>query len=182
MPPVGRDGDDAVLDDALGVRLGDLLGVGEDEGHRLLRLVRAVAVLVLRALALLVLEELVRVAELLEQLDLGRVERLAQQHLREEKLLLRKLAQQVVRLVAVDALLLRVEASDGGRLALGRLVEHQLDSSARLDDADLQEARAQVDADDGALCACQQQRHARGEHAGRQEGGGLLCELAQNTW
>jgi hypothetical protein len=51
------------------VRLGDLLGVGEDEGHRLLRPVRAVAVLVLRALALLVLEELVRVAKLLEQLD-----------------------------------------------------------------------------------------------------------------
>ena len=59
MPPVGRYSDDAVLDDTLRVRLGDLLGVGEDEGDRLLRLVRAVAVLVLRALALLVLDELV---------------------------------------------------------------------------------------------------------------------------
>eukprot|EP00966_Prymnesium_polylepis_P053328 1233434-Prymnesium_polylepis.1 len=95
---------------------------------------------------------------------LWRRHRLAQQQLRQHELLVRQLAQQVLGLVAVHALILRVEARRSARLALGRLVQHQFDARARLDDANLEKAATEIDADHRRGGACGQAEQQKRPH------------------
>ena len=73
----------------------------------------------------------------LEVRDRLRIERLAEQQLRHDEDAFRHLAEHILSLISVHALLQRGEARRGGRLALRRLVEHHLYASAGPDDANL---------------------------------------------
>jgi|TARA_B100000513_G_C11875420_1_gene177421 hypothetical protein len=59
----------------------------------------------------------------------------------------RNLAQQVEGLVTIHTLVLVVEARSRGGLAFGGLVEDEVDALARLNDANLEVSRTEVDAD-----------------------------------
>ena len=84
-----------------------------------------------------ILLEDVRVPLLGQRLDLLGGQAVAKEELGEEELLAGQLPEQVLRLVAVDALALRVEARRRRGFPLRGLVEDELDAGARLDDADL---------------------------------------------
>ena len=66
-----------------------------------------------------------------------------------------------------------------GRLALGGLVEDELDASAGLDDANLEEARAEIDADDSCGRALDQKE---GSQVGAPHSKRCSTQLLQASW